>query len=128
MRDRSSKPRLKFHLELDLGSAHNFYAARAGSLGEVGLFIESDAAIAIDTPLQLSLSLDGEPIESAARVVWQLRDAQGKPEGVGVELIDLSGAAIRAIGAFMRRRKPLLFGVPGPPPLPHTAEPLRQAS
>lgn len=138
MNDRRRHPRLSLEVDVDVSTAHNFYAGRTRDISMGGLFIESPIGLEPGTEITVSLALGPKRFTLPCKVTWILGARDGASAGFGVEFDALPDVARKAIHAFMKTRAPLDFDVSdpeldegpetadespslkGPPPLPPT--------
>lgn len=106
--ERRKHPRLSIQVAVDVESGHNFYAARTRDVSTGGLFIETDARIAVGTELEVDLKFLSKHVRVASEVAWELMDGD-RPVGVGVRFLRLEPHVARSIRAFMALRDPLHF-------------------
>lgn len=113
-------------VDVDLQSEHNFFSAKTRDISAGGLFIETNVGFPIGTTIQVDMLVLKAKISLPAEVVWELLDADGGTEGVGVRFIDISPEDRMRIETFMGLRPALNVGLVddddggegGPPPLP----------
>jgi uncharacterized protein (TIGR02266 family) len=126
LRERREHPRLSIAVEVDFKSGCNFYSARVRDISVGGLFIETEAPLAIGVQLVVDLKFLKQHLRVDSEVMWVLSDGD-RPVGVGVKFLDLRPAARKSVEAFMVLRRPLAYGEVeddpqparvGPPPLP----------
>jgi uncharacterized protein (TIGR02266 family) len=87
-------------------------------LASGGLFIRTDAPLAVGKRIALDLSIVGEPGPWSAlgRVVWSRPAAEpGRPAGMGVKLIDVDDSTLEAIERLVDTREPTAPGVGSKP-------------
>ena len=97
--------RLKVHYGLDRESPLSNFSI---NLSTGGLFLETDAPLAEDTPLFLEFDLPERPegVSCRGRVAWVNDPGQPKnlslPPGMGVQFVDLSLADMQLIRTFIK--------------------------
>jgi uncharacterized protein (TIGR02266 family) len=106
--DRRVHPRLSMALELDVRSGHNFYSGRTRDISVGGLFIETNIALAIGTPLTVDLTLMKKHLQLDVEIVWSLVGDGEEPAGVGVTFVNLPPTAKKSIESFMALREPMV--------------------
>jgi uncharacterized protein (TIGR02266 family) len=107
--DRRGHARVSIAVAVDLKSGHNFYSVRTRDISTGGLFVETDAALAIGTQLVLDLKFMDKQMRVDCEVVWALTDGD-KTVGIGLRFVDLRPIARKNIEAFMALRTPLACG------------------
>lgn len=70
------------------------------------MFIETSAKIPLGTTISIDLRFLKRNLRVNARATWEQRE-RGRVVGVGLEFVDLSDSARRAIEAFMTLRQPM---------------------
>mgnify|MGYP000995209436 CR=1 FL=1 len=132
MDERRRHPRLSLEVDVDVETAHNFYAGRTRDISMGGLFIESPVGLEVGTEVTVSLALGKRRFNLPCKVAWVLGKPAGGTAGFGVEFEALSASVKKVIEAFMKKRAPMDFDVlddadeipeevkpkKGPPPLP----------
>jgi uncharacterized protein (TIGR02266 family) len=108
-RERRKHTRISVDVAVDLASESNFYSGRTRDISMGGLFIETDAGLAIGTRVTVKLSLDDRFYELPAEVMWALDRSSGQGFGVGVQFTSLPLRSRNAILQFMKQRAPLDF-------------------
>ncbi len=107
--DRRKHTRISVDVAVDLGSESNFYSGRTRDMSMGGLFIETEAGLAIGTNITVKLTLDEKTYELPACVMWALDRSTGGGFGVGVQFTNLPLRSRNAILGFMKRRAPVEF-------------------
>jgi uncharacterized protein (TIGR02266 family) len=86
-----------------------------------GIFVRTEARIAVGKRLSLEINVTGEPSPWPAlgRVVWIRTAGEGldRPAGLGVRLIDIDDTVTVAIDRLVETREPTIFGVGDPSPI-----------
>ncbi|NUP10297.1 MAG: PilZ domain-containing protein [Polyangiaceae bacterium] len=135
MSERRRHPRLSLEVDVDVSTAHNFYAGKTRDISMGGLFIETPVGLEPGTEVTVSLALGQQRFTLTCKVAWILGGASGTA-GFGVEFDSIPEKAKKAIHAFMKKRAPMDFDMAepeldeadetpapapprkGPPPLP----------
>ena len=107
--DRRKHPRLSIAVAVDFTSGNNFYSAVIRDISMGGLFIETDAGIAVGTQLLVDLRFLSKHIRVECEVMWALSDGD-TGTGVGVRFLALQPSQRKSIEAFMVLRAPLSCG------------------
>jgi uncharacterized protein (TIGR02266 family) len=109
---RRSYPRVGVEVEVTMESEHQLYTGLTSNISEGGLFIATDASLALGTLLHVRLTVPGadQVIEASAEVRWR-RDRAGSElaPGVGVKFVELDPAALAAVTSFVAVRDPLFY-------------------
>ena len=105
--------RFPIRVHVDLHSQHNFYSARTENISCGGLFIATAVPSKVGELLTVEFTIPGlgMPVEARCEVRWSRRYDPLRPDvpaGMGLKFVDLSSAALDAIEAFIRHRKPLV--------------------
>ena len=120
--ERRVKPRYDVRLTVTLVGDHNFYVGLTENISEGGLFVQTQRTLPIGATLQLEFSLptSSAPITVTGVVRWARSanavakehdnfasggDEAFKP-GMGIQFVDVSDAALRAITKFIGIRHP----------------------
>lgn len=111
-RDRRKQPRVVVSIAVDIETEHNFYASKTRDISTGGLFVETDAPLAIGAQLVLRMRLRQKHFLTLAEVMWQLVDESERPVGVGVRFVDAPRSMRSAIDEFVRLRRPIEFEQP----------------
>ncbi len=110
--ERRSHPRVKVHTEVTLESESNFFAGFAEDISAGGLFVATHDYATVGTPVDLTFTIDGEPIRAQAIVRW-VRELDDKnpdmPPGMGVMFTSLPEGAQESIVRFVQGREPLFY-------------------
>jgi uncharacterized protein (TIGR02266 family) len=87
-----------------------FYDACQLSLSRPGMFVKTDALLAIDTVLDMTVKLEAEGVafKVAGKVIWlNPRESQGRPQGMGLKLHKLGSVQRQLIADFMAGELPV---------------------
>jgi uncharacterized protein (TIGR02266 family) len=124
MQEKRQHDRVTISAVVNLSSEDNFYAGAARDISVGGLYVETDAGLAIGTEVTALLRLPSKVLSLRAEVMWSVT-TESKTIGMGLRFLNLPAPAKREIEAFMHLRKPIDFAVEepdaedaGPPPLP----------
>jgi uncharacterized protein (TIGR02266 family) len=124
MKEQRQHNRVTISAVVNLSSEDNFYAGAARDISVGGLYVESEAAIAIGTEVTALLKLPSKVLSLRAEVVWSVATGS-KTVGMGLRFVNMPAPAKRDIETFMLLRQPISFAVDdadeetaGPPPLP----------
>jgi uncharacterized protein (TIGR02266 family) len=109
MRERRKNTRVALHADVDVSTGSNFFVGRAQDISSGGLFIQSDTLLDPGTEVQVKVRIPGRLFVIDCVVRWGLSSPDGKPIGYGVEFVDLTPPAKKAIETFMTTRDPLAF-------------------
>ena len=109
MRERRKNNRVALHADVDVSTGSNFFVGRAQDISSGGLFIQSDTLLDPGTEVQVKVRIPGRLFVIDCVVRWGLSSPDGKPIGYGVEFVDLTPPAKKAIETFMTTRDPLAF-------------------
>lgn len=110
--DRRKHPRLRFELAVDIRCGHSLFSARTADISEGGVFIRTASRIRVGTEIHLGLKLDHAHVSLIGEVAWQLTDAEGRVEGVGVCFKSMSPYCRAVLRSFMRQHAHALHGAP----------------
>ena len=124
MQEKRQHNRATITAVVNLSSEDNFYAGAARDISVGGLYVESEAGLAIGTEVTALLRLPSKVLSLRAEVMWSV--AKGaKTVGMGLRFLNMPAPAKKEIEAFMLLRQPISFAVEdadedpaGPPPLP----------
>lgn len=107
---RRQLPRIRIDAKIDLHSESNFFAGFSENISDGGVFVATDQQVPIGTEVDLAFTLpDGVEIRGRGAVRW-VRDASpDAAPGLGVQFVNLSGAAHDAVQNFVRLRSPLFL-------------------
>lgn len=84
--------RVSMRAQVDLHSCDNFYTGLSENISEGGLFIRTDAPLAVGDELDIDLLImDYGPYTYRCRVMWvrQSEPGSGLPNGMGCSFVDL---------------------------------------
>jgi uncharacterized protein (TIGR02266 family) len=100
-------------LEANLGATteSNFYVGFSGDIADGGVFVATYQTLALDTAVELLVTLPGgfaQTILGTIRFVRDPMDMQSEP-GMGVAFDGLDDAARALILRFIRKRAPLFY-------------------
>jgi uncharacterized protein (TIGR02266 family) len=109
MRERRKNNRVALHADVDVSTGSNFFVGRAQDISSGGLFIQSDTLLDPGTEVQVKVRIPGRLFVIDCVVRWGLSSPDGKPIGYGVEFVDLTPPAKKAIETFMTTRNPMAF-------------------
>lgn len=123
MQEKRQHNRATISAVVNLSSEDNFYAGAARDISVGGLYVESEAGLAIGTEVTALLKLPSKVLSLRAEVMWSV--AKGaKTVGMGLRFLNMPAPAKKEIEAFMLLRQPISFAVEdadedlaGPPPL-----------
>src|SRR5688500_5048051 len=125
MQEKRQHNRVTISAVVNLSSEDNFYAGAARDISVGGLYVESEAGLAIGTEVTALLKLPSKVLSLRAEVVWSSVAKGSKTVGMGLRFLNIPAPAKREIEAFMLLRQPISFAVEepdeepvGPPPLP----------
>lgn len=104
--ERRQHSRLYLRVDLDFSCGHNFFRGHTRDISTGGLFIETTAKIPLGSTISIDLRFLKRNLRVNARATWEQRE-RGRVIGVGLEFVDLSDTARRAIEAFMTLRQPM---------------------
>jgi uncharacterized protein (TIGR02266 family) len=100
-------------VELAFGSDSNLYLGFTEIIGEGGVFVATYTVPPVGERIQLTMSLPDRPdpiqVRGVVRWVREPRVDDELPPGMGVQFVDLSADASRALASFARRRTPLFY-------------------
>jgi uncharacterized protein (TIGR02266 family) len=124
MQEKRQHHRATISAVVNLSSEDNFYAGAARDISVGGLYVESEAGLAIGTEVTALLKLPSKVLSLRAEVMWSV--AKGaKTVGMGLRFLNMPAPAKKEIEAFMLLRQPISFAVEdadedaaAPPPLP----------
>jgi uncharacterized protein (TIGR02266 family) len=131
MQEKRQHGRATISAVVNLSSQDNFYAGAARDISVGGLYVESDAGLAIGTEVTALLKLPSKVLSLRAEVVWSVAKGS-KITGMGLRFLNLPAMAKKEIEAFMLLRQPISFAVedadpeeeaPSPSPLPAPPRP-----
>lgn len=106
---RRQLPRIRLETSIDMHSASNFFTGLSENISDGGVFVATDRDAPIGTEVELAFTLpDGVEIRGRGQVRWARRRRDGVVAGLGVQFIDLSGAAQDAVQNFVRVRSPII--------------------
>jgi len=91
-------------VEADFRDVIQFYESLSLSLSRGGVFIKCEPMLAIDALLDLKVKLEQEDVSFrvTAKVIWiNPRDAQGRPQGMGLKLPKMSAVQRQILSDFM---------------------------
>ena len=124
MQEKRQHNRVTISAVVNLSSEDNFYAGAARDISVGGLYVESDAGLAIGTEVTALLKLPSKVLSLRAEVMWSVAK-ESKTVGMGLRFLNMPAPAKREIEAFMLLRQPIGFAVEDPdeeparpPPLP----------
>ena len=124
MQEKRQHNRVTISAVVNLSSEDNFYAGAARDISVGGLYVETEAGLAIGTEVTALLKLPSKVLSLRAEVVWSVATGS-KTVGMGLRFLNMPAPAKREIEAFMLLRQPISFAVEepdeepaGPPPLP----------
>lgn len=107
------QPRVRMQVKIDFSSDNNFYSGFSTNLSDGGVFIATVKLVPIGTSMELYFRLPGgEGVETKGIVRWVREVDDRNPAnmpGLGVQFVDLSEEAKKAIAAFVREREPMFF-------------------
>jgi len=102
-------PRIRLDADIDLHSISNFFIGHSENISDGGVFVATDREVAIGTEVELAFTLpDGVEIRGRGQVRWARPTAAGAVAGLGVQFIELTGAAQDAVQNFVRMRSPIV--------------------
>lgn len=105
--------RVRMAVEVTLHTETHFYAGLSQNISEGGLFVATYEHLDLGTPLDLTITLPGQPaIEVRGEVRWTREASEYTADfspGVGVAFCGLPDAAKTVIETFLRTRSPLLY-------------------
>jgi uncharacterized protein (TIGR02266 family) len=91
-------------VDVDFKSTHNFYSAKTRDISKGGLFIETPVRIPMGSVIEIDLRFLKTRALVSAEVVWELVNADGETEGLGVRFIGLPDSVADRIETFMGLR------------------------
>lgn len=107
------QPRVRMQVKIDFSSENNFYSGFSTNLSDGGVFIATVKLVPIGTSMDVYFRLpSGDGIEAQGIVRWVREVDDNNPQnmpGLGVQFVNLSEAARRAITAFVKEREPMFF-------------------
>jgi uncharacterized protein (TIGR02266 family) len=112
--ERRIATRMKLHAKVTLSSASNFFMGLTENISEGGIFVSTLSPPAMGESVELAIAVeDGEPVPVVGEVRWIRMDDAGHPTGCGVQFLNLTDDARRAIEAMMigLEKEPLLHEV-----------------
>lgn len=103
--------RMQFDLKVDVSSSHLLFSAHTHDISRGGLFLATHAELSPGQQVSLRLFLpDGSEVSCKAKVKWcRPAGADDGPPGVGVEFLNLSPAARRALESLLSVHHNLAF-------------------
>ena len=106
-------PRVRMQVKIDFGSENNFYSGFSMDISNGGVFIATVKLVPIGTPMDLFFRLPtGEGIEAQGVVRWVREVDDSRPEmmpGLGVQFVNLTESARKAVEGFVRNREPMFY-------------------
>lgn len=107
------QPRVRMQVKIDFASENNFYSGFSTNLSDGGVFIATVKLVPIGTRMDVYFRLpSGDGIEAHGVVRWVREVDDNNPQnmpGLGVQFVNLSDAARKAIIAFVKEREPMFF-------------------
>jgi uncharacterized protein (TIGR02266 family) len=105
---------VRFELNVDAVSDHNFYTGFTDNISEGGLFIATDQHINLDTELTFHLNLPTltgtHELKGVVRWVRHSDEPEpGSPNGVGVQFISLTQELKSGIERFIAQRESIFY-------------------
>jgi len=101
-------PRVRLETAIDMHSTSNFFNGFSENISDGGVFVATDLDLPGDTEVELAFTLpDGVEIRGRGKVRWVRKAGPDVPGGVGVQFLNLSGAARDAVQNFLAMREPL---------------------
>lgn len=91
-------------VEAEFRDVIQFYESLSLSLSRGGIFIKCEPMLAIDALLDLKVKIEEEDVSFrlTAKVIWiNPRDAQGRPQGMGLKLPKMSPVQRQILSDFM---------------------------
>ncbi len=102
-------PRATVDIKAEYKSAENFIESYMRQVGEGGLFIEQEDPAPMNSEIELSFNLPGDPhvIAVRAKVVWRMTHAVHDifARGVGVKFVEISDEDRKRIGEFVKKHQ-----------------------
>lgn len=114
--ERRRRVRIGLHADVSGASETNFFAGLTENLSESGVFVATLSPPVEGEIVHLKLTVNGDGTRSVVVrgvVRWHRTDEDGLPTGCGIQFLDLSPEAMRAVAALMRlsQREPLYWDV-----------------
>lgn len=107
---RRQLPRVRMQTEIDLHSPSNFFTGFSENLSDGGVFVATDRDVPIGAEVELAFALpDGVEIRGRGIVRWSRDAGEGHEAGLGVQFVDLGGAAREAVERFLTARDPIFY-------------------
>ncbi|MFO0744336.1 MAG: TIGR02266 family protein [Myxococcota bacterium] len=105
---RRQRPRVRLQAAIDLHSASNFFRGFSENISDGGVFIATEEQLPVGTEVDIAFTLpDGVEIRGRGVVRWARGAGPDSAAGLGVQFINLSGAASDAVQNFLTMREPL---------------------
>jgi len=102
------------------GATGERHQAEVLDLSRGGLFLKSEAPVAVGKRLSLEIHVSGEasPWPALGRVVWirSRAESESRPAGMAVKLIDVEDSVSEAIDRLVQTREPTDRGIARPAP------------
>ena len=125
--DRRREARIQLAVEVDFGSAHNFYGGKTRDISTGGLFIDTGAGLPVGTIVSVDLRFLKTKARVEAEVMWSLLDDKGESVGLGVRFLRLPDEIRQRIETFMGLRPAIDFMMMDAEPVPLPESTRREA-
>lgn len=108
---RRQQPRVRLETAIDLHSDSNFFRGTSENISDGGVFVATSENIPVGTEVDLAFTLpDGVEIRGRGQVRWHRAEGEeGGGVGLGVQFVNLSGAAHDAVQNFLGLREPMVI-------------------
>ena len=105
--ERRVSPRAPVTVRVDYSTVDAMFSEFTRNINEGGLFIESEALLALDEQVQLQFQLPGvdDPFKVSGRVAWVREAGIDGPPGMGVEFENLDADARLRIDEIVQARR-----------------------
>ena len=108
------KVELKFELDVNNESAHNFYTGFTNNISEGGIFIVTQQLLEIGTPIKFPLSLPGMAVPEVVEgiVKWVRREdyiTDQAPTGLGIQFNLISDDLKHRINDYIQQRESIFY-------------------
>jgi Tfp pilus assembly protein PilZ len=103
----------KIAVALDATGPSNFYHGPGGAdvARHGGIFVATDAAWTVGSPVQMVVTVrGGPPFDIMGVVRWTRPRAPNAPAGFGASFLEVGERAEQEIAAFVRSRPPFFYG------------------
>lgn len=102
--DRRRSRRAEVLVRVDYQTVDELFSDFARNVNEGGLFVETEAPLAIDTVVSVQFQIPGsdEPVRGSGRVVRTMAGGSEGVSGMGIEFDDLDDESRRRINELVR--------------------------